>query len=342
MNGQVVVAGASFAGLAVAQAFGGPLVVLDPLPLGAGQTSACGAPLSVIERAGAAGAVQQVHRQLVLHTVRREFAWELGEEPFCTFDYRRFCQLAWERTQAELVRASAWAFDGRWVHTSAGRLRAEVVVDCTGWRAKLLGGRGGRGRWFGLETEVRARWEAGLHFFFWPEVVEDGYAWAFPCGEGVRFGVLSYRGRTRLRDRLDRFVSRFGLRAGTYHGGFLGVGPTRAGAGRVFAVGDSAGCCLPLTGEGIRSALHAGWLVGSLLGQVARGVFPLEDARARYEAYLAAQRRSVAFLAAATWLVLHLPQAVLDGVVAAWSHGRRYQAFLRRYMDTFPPPEAVH
>lgn len=107
MTYDVVVAGASFAGLAVAQAVRGRLLVVDPQPLGEGQTSACGAPLSVVEWAGAAGAVQQVHRSLVVHTPRRAFVWDLQGEPFCTFDYRRFCELAWQRVQAELVQAAA-------------------------------------------------------------------------------------------------------------------------------------------------------------------------------------------------------------------------------------------
>jgi flavin-dependent dehydrogenase len=342
---EVVVAGASFAGLAVAQAVRARVLLVDPKPLGDGQTSACGAPRSVVERAGAAAAIQQEHRSLVVHTPRRTFVWDLEDEPFCTFDYRRFCQLAWQRTGADLLQATARGFDGTWVHTSAGRFRAEVAVDCTGWRARLAGssrppraGAGPRWRWFGIETEVPARFEPGLHFYFWPEVVADGYAWAFPCGEVVRFGVLSYRGRTRLGPELARFVARFGVRPRGYHGGFLGVGPGWPGAGRLFAAGDAAGHCLPLTGEGIRSALHAGWLVGGLVNDVLAGRLPLEAAHGRYRAYLRDQSRAVAFLAAATGCARRLPPALLTAAVAAWSAPALRRAFLRRYLGTFPAP----
>ncbi|MER3450939.1 MAG: hypothetical protein C4300_01440, partial [Thermus sp.] len=97
---------------------------VDPRPLGEGQTSACGAPLSVVERAGAAGAVQQVHRLLVLHTRRRTFVWEL-QEPFCTFDYRAFCRLAWQRVQAELekILLSSRAAYGFWLLKRLGLLQ---------------------------------------------------------------------------------------------------------------------------------------------------------------------------------------------------------------------------
>ncbi len=336
MTYQVAVAGASFAGLAVAQVVQGRLVVVDPKPLGEGQTSACGAPLAVVQQAGAGRAVQQVHRALVVHTHRRSFVWDLEADPFCTFDYRRFCELAWERVRGELVQAAAYSFDGTWLHTSAGRLRAEVVVDCTGWRAALLRPAGPRWRWFGIETEVPASFEPGLHFYFWADVVPDGYAWAFPCGEVVRFGVLSYRGRTRLRAQLDRFVARFGLRPRGYHGGFLGVGLGWTGSGRLFAVGDSAGCCLPLTGEGIRCALHAGWLVGSLVTEVVAGRWTLEEAHRRYGEYLRAQRRAVTFLAAATGGALRLRGVLLESVVAAWSVPLLRRTFLRQYLSTFP------
>ncbi len=346
MRRDVLVAGASFAGLAVAQAVRGRLVVVDPKPLGAGQTSACGAPVSVVERAGAAAAVQQVHRSLVVHTPRRTFVWDL-HEAFCTFDYRRFCQLAWERVQGELVQATAWSFDGSWVHTSSGRFRVDLAVDCTGWRAALARSCGGpsaagpRWKWFGLETEVPAAFESGLHFYFWPEVAPDGYAWAFPCGDRVRFGVLSYRGRTRLRDQLQGFLARFGLRPRGYHGGFLGVGLAWPGTGRLFAVGDSGGHCLPLTGEGIRCALHTGWLVGSLVSAVLAGRCTLEDAHRRYRAYLRAQRARVVFLAAATGCAWRWPLSLREAALAAWSRPALRRTFLRYYLGTFPAPEVV-
>lgn len=351
MKYDVLVAGASFAGLSVAQRVRGRVLVADRRPLGEGQTSACGAPASVVSRADAQAAVQQVHHALVVHTHRREFVWE-PEEPYCTFNYRDFCQLAWQRAAGEFVQATVFGFDGRWVHTSVGRFQAELVADCTGWRATLAPSRGRAGlpsqrlgagsrwKWFGIETEVEAPFAPGLHFFFWPEVVADGYAWAFPCGDRVRLGLLSYRGRTRLRPQLERFAARFGLRSGSYHGGFLGVGPGWLGAGPVFAVGDSAGLCLPLTGEGIRSALHAGWLVGSLLTSVLEGQRSVEEAHRRYRRYVRAQRRSVSFLAFSTWCVLHLRPAGLEASLHLWSRPWWRRTFLRKYLDAFPAAQS--
>ena len=63
----VVIAGASFAGLAAARALGGRALLVDPVPVGEGQTSACGAPVGVIESLGAQGSIQQRHDELIFH-----------------------------------------------------------------------------------------------------------------------------------------------------------------------------------------------------------------------------------------------------------------------------------
>src|SRR5256712_11415612 len=87
----VVIAGASFAGLAAAQRLRGKRVVLlDRAPVGDGVTSACGAPVSIVRAMGAETSIQLVHDRLVLHTRAGETVWPLPE-PFCTFDYRRVC-----------------------------------------------------------------------------------------------------------------------------------------------------------------------------------------------------------------------------------------------------------
>src|SRR5713226_2918677 len=95
----VVIAGASFAGLAVAQRIGRSsfpaprggegrvrgmaprprVVLLDRAPLGAGVTSACGAPVSIVRAMGAEESVQQIHDRLVLHTPAGEAVWPLPE-----------------------------------------------------------------------------------------------------------------------------------------------------------------------------------------------------------------------------------------------------------------------
>ncbi|TMI99240.1 MAG: hypothetical protein E6H01_11375, partial [Bacillati bacterium ANGP1] len=189
----VVIAGASFAGLAVAQRLRGKRVVLlDRAPVGDGVTSACGAPVSIVRAMGAETSIQLVHDRLVLHTRAGETVWPLPE-PFCTFDYRRFCELAFAHAGVEFIQAAVTGRSGSTVRTARGDFSGTLRVDATGWRAALAVGPGSRyvnRRWmaFGIESEVECAFEPGLHFYFLPEV-RDGYAWAFPIGGLVRFGV---------------------------------------------------------------------------------------------------------------------------------------------------------
>lgn len=341
MTYDVLVAGASFAGLALASRLRGRVLVVDKDLPGAHPTSACGAPLRLLQAMGVEEAVQHVHDRIVIHTTRGTYRWDLGHTPFCTFDYRIFCEGALRRARVEFVQAVVSGLTGDGVRTSRGTYRARLVADCTGWRAVLASsvapsGPQRLGRAFGIETEVQGPFEAGLHFYFWPDVAPDGYAWAFPCGERVRLGVLSYRGRTKLLRGLHRFVAQFGLRPAGYHGGYLGIGVQDPVVGDVFVVGDAAGHCLPLTGEGIRSAVHAGWLVGDLFRGVLEGRWTLEWAKHAYRAYVARQQRSVKFLMVATQAALRLPPAWFGRVVGAFSTPFGQRTFLRRYLATFP------
>lgn len=340
-----VIAGASFAGLALAQRLRGRVLLVDRDEIGENQTSACGAPLRLVKAMGAEDAVQQVHERLYIYTAARRHEWDLRREPFCTFDYRRFCDLALSRSSAEFVRASAQRLEGQTVYTTRGAYRGRFIADCTGWRAALastVAPPAAIEQWraFGLESEVTCAFPAGLHFYFWRDCVPDGYAWAFPCENRVRFGVLSYRGETKLRPRLQTLLDRFGVAPESMHGGYLAAGTYDPVVGDLFVVGDSGGQCLPLTGEGIRTAVRAAWQVGDLLSAVLEGEATLAWAKDAYRAYVAAQRRGIRFLAAATWAAMRLPDRPLDVVISAFSGAAGQRAFLRRYLGMFGQTES--
>lgn len=334
----VIIAGASFAGLAAAQRLRGRVLLLDRAPLGDGQTSACGAPVSIVSAMGAEASIQQVHDALVMHTPDREAVWPLPE-PFCTFDYRRFCELAVGRTSAEFRQASVVRRTAAGVLTGQGEVHGRLLVDATGWRAVLAGGPAGRyvtRRWmaFGIETELPAELPRGLHFYFLPEV-RDGYAWAFPCGGMVRFGVLSYLGRTTLADGLSRFLSRFGLRPGALHGGYLASGLRAPVVDSVMVVGDASGQCLPLTGEGIRTAVLAGWRAGDLLQQVLDGSRTFEDAARDYAAFTATARRRFRALTGGNIALLLMPLRLTGVAAGLLSRPGLLRTFMRHYLGVF-------
>lgn len=345
----VLIAGASFAGLAVAQILRERALLVDPDEIGDGQTSACGAPVRVLEALGAEASIQDVQHDLVIHTPGREVRWALPE-PFCTFDYRVCCRAAFAASGAAFVRASVQGRRGAVALTSAGEVPARVLVDATGWRAAMArrgevsptagtGASAGAGRYFGLEAEVPASWAAGLHFYFWPEIVRDGYAWVFPAGRVARVGVLSFRARSHLGSSLEMFLRRLGLPSGPRHGGFLGIRLRPPVVDGAFVVGDAAGHCLPFTGEGIRSAVWAGQVCGGLVRRVLDGEISAAAAAARYTRYVERQRRRYRVLEWSTLAALSLPARAL-GRMSAWvARPGPLRAFMRHYLSIFASEE---
>lgn len=336
----VVIAGASFAGIAAAQRLRGRVLMLDKDALGDGQTSACAAPLSTVRAMGAPASVLQVHDALVMHTPGREAAWPLPE-PFCTFDYTRFCRDAFARTSAEFRQAPVVRRDGMRVLTRTGDVEGRFLLDASGWRAVLAGGPGSRyvnRRWmaFGIETDLPAKLPSGLHFYFLPEV-RDGYAWAFPCGERVRFGVLSYLGRTRLADGLARFLSRFDLRPGEIHGGYLASGLRDAVVDDIFIAGDASGQCLPLTGEGIRTAVLGGFKCGELLAEVLAGRQSFDEAARAYREFADTARRKFRALTWGNIALLVMPLRLTGAAAAFLARPGPLRKFMRHYLGIFQP-----
>ena len=71
------------------------------------------------------------------------------------------------------------------------------------------------------------------------------------------------------------------------------IDPIRDG---MFVVGDAAGQCLPVSGEGIRPALVFGQLAGRLAERVRVGELTLDQALSRYRAYVLSRRHGYRFL----------------------------------------------
>ena len=345
----VAIAGASFAGLAVAQRLGRSrdessgtrqrrVAVVDRAPVGDGVTSACAAPVSIVRAMGAEDSIRQVHDRLVIHMLSSRAVWSLPES-FCTFDYRQFCERAFEYAGVDFIQASVIGRSGSIVQTTTGDVSGKLLVDATGWRAVLLGGPTSpyvNRRWmaFGIESEVESAFEPGLHFYFLPEV-RDGYAWAFPAGGGVRFGVLSYLGRSKLHGALEQFMGRFGLLPGAVHGGFLASGLRSPVVDGVFVVGDASGHCLPLTGEGIRTAVLGGFKCGELLRGVLGGELSSAQAWNQYQEFTERSRRKFRALLWSNLALLALPFLAV-GQAAKWlSSPRLLRLFMQRYFGIF-------
>jgi flavin-dependent dehydrogenase/YHS domain-containing protein len=324
----VIVVGASFAGLAVARQLRGEVLLIDRHEVGAHQTSACGTPLWVPEALGVGGSVLQVHRRVVVHAPSRTVTFDVTDMPYCTFDYGRFCRGLLAQCRVRFLRATVTGLTESVVQTTDGRFAARCIVDCSGWQGVLTHGghTPGAAMSFGLETDTGYSGEA-LYFWASPERFGDGIAWLFPTGRGSRVGLGSYQGATKLKGALTRFVEDLAAAPGAYHGTYFPSGLGTATAGRVFVVGDAAGHCLPLTAEGIRPALYFGQECGRLVQRVLEGTSSLEAALMAYRRRVEAYRWAYRGLAVAQWAVMRAPQSWLGpmaalaarpGVMARW------------------------
>src|SRR5262245_29348378 len=181
-----IVVGASFGGLAVARQLRGRILLIDRNEVGAVQTSACGTPLWMVQALGVASSVLQVHDRLTVRAGSHTITYDLSAVPFCTFDYRRFCEGLLSQCHVRFLRTAVTGIsDGR-VMTAAGAFTAPVVVDCSGWRRVLSGDSappGTSGHTFGLEAHTAVQ-DDRLTFFIDREVIPRGLGWIFPVGTG--------------------------------------------------------------------------------------------------------------------------------------------------------------
>ncbi len=219
-----IVVGASFGGLAVARQLRGNVLLIDRNEVGSVQTSACGTPLWVPQALGVSASVLQVHDRLNIRTPRRTISYDLSAVPFCTFDYRVFCEGLLAQTSARFLQAGVTGFAEGAVTTTEGRFTAPVVVDCSGWRGAVVqdgAPDATTGAYsFGLETHT-ALDDQGLWFLLDQKLIPHGLGWIFPVGAGSLIGLGSYVGRSKLKPPLDRYLRDQGIAPGSYHGTYF-------------------------------------------------------------------------------------------------------------------------
>src|SRR5690348_16266584 len=137
----VLICGASFAGLAVARelrATRARVLVVDRYEIGERQTSACAAPTEWLRNMGLEASIRQTFGSLLVHTPSVERArWPLPWT-FSTFDYRQLCDELWEQSgEAEFETAKVESRTGNTVKTDRGDITAPLIVDALGWRRVL-------------------------------------------------------------------------------------------------------------------------------------------------------------------------------------------------------------
>jgi len=255
--------------------------------------------------------VLQIHDKLTVRGSSRSVTYDLSAVPFCTFDYRRFCEGLLAQARARFLKTSVTGVEDGAVLTGEGRFSAPVIVDCSGWRGAVVNSGdtpapGGGPFSFGLETRTDLS-DEGLSFWLDKGRFPRGLGWIFPVGKGSLIGLGSYVGLSKLKPALEHFLRDLGATGTTYHGTYFPNRLFRPTVGRLFAVGDAAGQCLPLTAEGIRPALYFGVECGRILQQIFDGRLTLAEGLERYRTIVYGYRRAYQILQLAQWVATHAP-----------------------------------
>src|SRR5215470_2019446 len=124
-----IIVGASFAGLAVARRLPGRVLLLDRHEVGAVQTSACGTPLWVPQALGVASSVLQIHDRLTVRAGAHTVTYDLSDVPFCTFDYKAFCQGLLAQCAVRFLRTPVAEIAANEIRTGEGTFSAPLIVD---------------------------------------------------------------------------------------------------------------------------------------------------------------------------------------------------------------------
>jgi menaquinone-9 beta-reductase len=288
-SADVLICGASFAGLAVARELAGggfDVLLVDRYEIGERATSACAAPLPWLEAMGLTGAIRQELPCMAFHTphgsVRYRLPWS-----WAAFDYAELCRLLFEQCDARFEIATVSGRRAERVLTDRGELHAPLVVDALGWR-RVLAREGNQPPDAPLSRGLEVHPSGGgvdLDVWIDRSLVRHGYGWSVPADGEQRVGVGSYEPRDHVRQPTVELAERLGRPPVRYQGNWFPHRLRPATDGEVLYVGDSAGHCFPLSGEGIRTALYFGIAAGRELRAVVQEAKPRDRALADYAAF---------------------------------------------------------
>jgi len=356
----VLVCGASFAGLAVARELAGSgadVLLVDRYEIGERATSACAAPRDWLEALGVAGAIRQEIPHMSFTTphgsVRYRLPWS-----WAAFDYRELCRLLFAQCDARFEIATVHGRRGERVISDRGELHAPLVVDALGWRRVLASDRGegeqarGERRTVpayqppdaplsrGLEVHPEGGGE-DLEVWIERSLVRYGYLWSVPAGGEQRVGAGSYEPRHHVKRPTVELAGRLGRPPVRFQGNWFPHRLRRAAEDGVFFVGDSAGHCFPLSGEGIRTAFYFGAACGRELRAVLAGERTREEALSRYARFSASHRHAFGLALRLQWLVPRLPPRLLTLMLRALGRQRLVDGAFGWYLDQAHPSFAT-
>jgi flavin-dependent dehydrogenase len=338
----VLICGASFAGLAVARELeqsGAKVIVIDRYEIGERQTSACGIPTEWLRALDLQDSLQQTFPQLVIHTPHATRRFDLPWT-FSTFDYRALCALLADHGAFEFETTKVDGRTGHTVHTDRGDIRAPLIVDGLGWR-RVLGDREPvqpPEAYLSRGLEVHP-FGSGDELEVWIDrsYVPAGYGWSFPADGEVRVGIGSFDPRFHVKEPTVRLSADLQRDAVRYQGNWIPHKIRAATEDGIFFAGDSAGHCLPLTAEGIRTALYFGIALGRELRSVLAGEQTKAQALERYGAFSAAHAWKFDWMLRVQRLIPRVPPRLLTRGLNAMERQRFVDWSFGHYLEIAHP-----
>ncbi len=259
---------------------------------------------------------------------------------FSTFDYKTLCALLADQGTFEFETAKVNGRSGSVVHTDRGDLRAPLIVDALGWRRVLGAGaniqppdallsRGLEVHPFGSSQD--------LEVWIDRSYVPAGYGWSFPAEHELRIGVGSFDPRFHVREPTERLARDLDAERVRYQGNWIPHALRDATEDDVFFAGDSAGHCLPMTAEGIRTALYFGLACGRELRAVVEGRQTRAQALQRYHDFSASHARAFAWMLRVQRLVPRVAPRVLARSLRAMERKRFIDWSFGHYLNIAHP-----
>ena len=161
-----------------------------------------------------------------------------------------------------------------------------------------------------------------------------------PGRRGARIGVGSFDPKFHVSETTELLAEDLG-RSRRYQGNWIPHKLRRATGRGVFFTGDSAGHCLPLTAEGIRTALYFGMALGRELRGVVEGRQSREEAAAAYAAFNDSHEFKFRWMLRVQKLVPRVPPRMLGPLIRLMGTKRFVDWSFRHYLAIAPPEFAA-
>jgi flavin-dependent dehydrogenase len=338
----VLICGASFAGLAVARELAGcgaDVLVVDRYEIGERATSACAAPTVWLRAMGVERAIRQEIPCMTFHTPHGSTRFRLPWS-WSSFDYRELCHALWEQCDARFAIATVQSRRGDTIVTDRGDIAAPHIVDALGWRRVLGRGANVQPPEAAISRGLEVHPDGGgtdLDVWIDRSLVRHGYAWSVPAGDEQRVGVGSYAPRDHVKEPTREIARRLDVDAVRYQGNWFPHRLRPATEDGVFFAGDSAGHCFPLSGEGIRTAFHFGIAAGREIRAALAGEQTRAQALDRYAAFSRRHRPAFAYALALQRIVPRLPPRALQALLQLMGRERPCRRAFTWYLNVARP-----